>query len=88
MTAASAAWRLSDCLEPLVIRHHFSQVHRGDLKVQRQIGEGSFGRVYLARWNETTVAVKMLLSTFTSSGMGEEQEAMNAHTLEQLDMVR
>jgi serine/threonine protein kinase len=28
-----------------------------------QIGEGSFGRVYLAKWRETLVAVKLLLNT-------------------------
>jgi serine/threonine protein kinase len=28
-----------------------------------QIGEGSFGRVYLAKWHETFVAVKLLLNT-------------------------
>ncbi|KAG7668202.1 putative Serine/threonine-protein kinase CTR1 [Nannochloris sp. 'desiccata'] len=31
-----------------------------DLKIDKQIGEGSFGRVYFAWWNETPVAVKML----------------------------
>lgn len=33
-----------------------------DLRMERQIGEGSFGRVYLAKWNETLVAVKILSS--------------------------
>ena len=33
-----------------------------DLKMERQIGEGSFGRVFLAKWNETLVAVKILTS--------------------------
>lgn len=33
-----------------------------DLQIERQIGEGSFGRVYLAKWNETLVAVKILMS--------------------------
>ena len=32
-----------------------------DLKLERQIGEGSFGKVHLAKWRETTVAVKVLL---------------------------
>ena len=36
------------------------QVAYSDLNVQDQIGEGSFGRVYLAKWRETTVAVKVL----------------------------
>lgn len=30
--------------------------------MERQIGEGSFGRVFLAKWNETLVAVKILTS--------------------------
>lgn len=33
-----------------------------DLQMERQIGEGSFGRVFLAKWNETLVAVKILTS--------------------------
>ena len=33
-----------------------------DLRMERQIGEGSFGRVFLAKWNETLVAVKILTS--------------------------
>jgi serine/threonine protein kinase len=31
-----------------------------ELTFLKQIGEGSFGRVYMARWRETTVAVKVL----------------------------
>ncbi|GAB4822541.1 hypothetical protein N2152v2_009587 [Parachlorella kessleri] len=34
-----------------------------DLELTRKIGEGSFGRVYLAKWQETPVAVKILLNT-------------------------
>ncbi len=37
-----------------------SQITYADLRFQKQIGEGSFGRVYLAKWRETTVAVKLL----------------------------
>ena len=37
-----------------------------DLDVSKQIGEGSFGRVYLAKWHETLVAVKVLLSSGVS----------------------
>ena len=69
--------------------HPFLQVNWGDLEVQKQIGEGSFGRVYLAKWRETTVAVKVLSSTGASSSMEEEQEAIidNAHLLEGLAKV-
>ncbi|KAL6785226.1 hypothetical protein ACKKBG_A02970 [Auxenochlorella protothecoides x Auxenochlorella symbiontica] len=35
----------------------------GDLDIQKQVGEGSFGRVYLAKWHETLVAVKVLMAT-------------------------
>ena len=31
-----------------------------ELDIQKQIGEGSFGKVFLAKWRETTVAVKVL----------------------------
>lgn len=33
----------------------------GELKVARSLGSGAYGKVYLARWNETPVAVKVLL---------------------------
>ncbi len=39
----------------------FSQIMYRELTFLKQIGEGSFGRVYMARWRETTVAVKVLL---------------------------
>jgi len=45
-----------------------------DLEIVRQIGEGSFGKVYLAKWRETTVAVKVLISTSLGLGDGEEGE--------------
>jgi serine/threonine protein kinase len=38
-----------------------------EMQIQKQIGEGSFGKVYLAKWKETTVAVKILTSTNGSS---------------------
>ncbi|KAL4431452.1 hypothetical protein ABPG75_006708 [Micractinium tetrahymenae] len=34
----------------------------GDLDIQRPLGEGSFGRVLLAKWRETLVAAKVLLT--------------------------
>jgi serine/threonine protein kinase len=36
------------------------QIMYKELTFLKQIGEGSFGRVYMARWRETTVAVKVL----------------------------
>ncbi|KAK9868869.1 hypothetical protein WJX84_005074 [Apatococcus fuscideae] len=35
-------------------------ITRSDLNFSRCIGEGSFGRVYLGMWRETTVAIKIL----------------------------
>ena len=35
-------------------------ISRSDLRFSRCIGEGSFGRVYLGMWRETTVAIKIL----------------------------
>ena len=34
-----------------------------ELQFSRVIGEGSFGRVFLGKWQETTVAIKILLSS-------------------------
>lgn len=42
-----------------------------ELEIIRVLGEGSYGRVYLAEWNATPCAVKLLLSDApagTSSG--------------------
>lgn len=36
-------------------------VRWGEIKVQRPVGRGSFGRVYQATWNATPVAVKVLI---------------------------
>ena len=38
------------------------------LRLMTPIGEGSFGRVHLARWGETAVAVKLLTSRFRGAG--------------------
>ena len=43
------------------------QVHMEEMHIQKQIGEGSFGKVYLAKWKETTVAVKILTNPNASS---------------------
>ncbi len=39
-----------------------TQVAWSELQVERVIGHGSFGRVYLAHWQETPCAVKVLLN--------------------------
>jgi serine/threonine protein kinase len=49
------------------------QVQWKDLNIQRQIGEGSFGKVYLAKWRETTVAVKVLISTQLHIGTEDDE---------------
>ncbi len=36
------------------------QIAYDELKFSRLIGEGSFGRVFLGKWRETTVAIKLL----------------------------
>lgn len=47
---------------------HFSndasqwQIDYFDLKMTRVVGEGAFGKVYLGRWHETDVAIKVLTS--------------------------
>eukprot|EP00887_Chlorella_sp_A99_P003665 scaffold7.g3665.t1 len=57
-SAVAAAWRID---------------YR-ELAVKRKIGEGSFGRVYLARWQETDVAAKVLLNTSKDLLDGEDVE--------------
>lgn len=50
------------------------QVLWKDLEIQKQIGEGSFGKVFLAKWRETTVAVKQLIYTGISGSLEENDE--------------
>lgn len=38
------------------------EVQWAELTVQRLLGRGSFGSVYLAEWNQVPVAVKVLIS--------------------------
>jgi serine/threonine protein kinase len=49
------------------------QIEYSDLTLTRVIGEGAFGKVYLGRWHETDVAIKMLssLSAFGLPSAGE-----------------
>ncbi|GAB4821009.1 hypothetical protein N2152v2_008055 [Parachlorella kessleri] len=49
------------------------------LELQRQIGEGSYGRVYVASWQCTPVAVKILLNTAVD--MYSEEAVQQAITL-------
>ena len=44
------------------------QITYQELTFLKQIGEGSFGRVYMARWRETTVAVKVGVLTMQQLG--------------------
>jgi len=44
------------------------QIEYSDLTLTRVIGEGAFGKVYLGRWHETDVAIKML-SSLTALGL-------------------
>lgn len=53
--------------QALPIDVKFWTVSFNDLQLEKQIGEGSFGRVYMAKWNETLVAVKMLSSVGNST---------------------
>ncbi|KAK9814855.1 hypothetical protein WJX73_000289 [Symbiochloris irregularis] len=61
------------------------QVDYKDLDVQDQIGEGSFGRVYLAKWRETTVAVKVLAGAAPSPDDGEEEQRQHRRLLDSLE---
>ena len=41
-------------------------IPQGDIDLRTEIGSGSFGRVYLARWKSTHVAVKTMLPSLAS----------------------
>ena len=47
------------------------------MEIQKQIGEGSFGKVFLAKWRETTVAVKLLTYTGVSGRLEDNDEFVN-----------
>lgn len=62
-----------------------------DLEIQQPIGEGSWGRVYMARWHETNVAVKVLLqvqsNTVTDSATAAAAVSSMANVLDRLGQV-
>ena len=49
------------------------QVVHGELVYQRLIGEGSFGKVWLAKWRETLVAVKVLSQPLQTADEDQRQ---------------
>ncbi len=57
------------------------QIAYNELKFSRQIGEGSFGRVFLGKWRETTVAIKLLNPTVrqTSHGSDSDDVELGSH---------
>lgn len=57
--AASPATLAGSALHPEVQRW---LVQWDDIAIIRPIGRGSFGRVYLALWNETSIACKVMIS--------------------------
>ncbi len=57
------------------------QIAYNELKFSRQIGEGSFGHVFLGKWRETTVAIKLLNPTVrqTSHGSDSDDVELGSH---------
>ena len=62
------------------------QIAYNELKFSRLIGEGSFGRVFLGKWRETTVAIKLLTPTVPkaddSEGSDSDCELSTIHTIQ------
>lgn len=50
----------------------------GDIKIERPIGEGSWGRVYKGSWNQTQVAVKILMDSGSNTETSATQSALMA----------
>jgi len=50
------------------------QIAYHELKFSRLIGEGSFGRVFLGKWRETTVAIKLLNPTVCKASHGSDSD--------------
>lgn len=44
------------------------QLQWSELEIERKVGRGSFGVVYRARWQETPVAVKVLVDRGAQGG--------------------
>lgn len=65
--------RGSGAIEPLADW----QIRFEDISFERPIGEGSWGRVYLAKWKETAVAVKVLLATGEGGNTGSGSDAVS-----------
>lgn len=65
---------MHDCTHQSDSSVSFAQVAWKDLEIQKQIGEGSFGKVFLAKWRETTVAVKLLTYTGVSGSLEDNDE--------------
>ncbi|KAA6428246.1 MAG: PAS domain-containing tyrosine kinase [Trebouxia sp. A1-2] len=59
------------------------QIAYKELKFSRQIGEGSFGRVFLGKWRETTVAIKLLNPTMRKACHGSDSDdgERNSHQI-------
>lgn len=62
------------------------QIDYDDLTTTRVIGEGAFGKVYLGRWHETDVAIKVL-SSLSALGLasGEASSSENLEAIKTLE---
>ncbi|KAI7838582.1 hypothetical protein COHA_007653 [Chlorella ohadii] len=67
------------------------QLQWGELEIDRQVGRGSFGTVYRARWHETPVAVKVLVdrdASLENAGLELPDEKMRELEDEAAVMIR
>ena len=58
-----------------------------DLQIEHPVGEGSWGRVYKAKWHETPVAVKVLLDTAAAGPGGTGGSTRGASMVPATDPV-
>ena len=56
---------------PLPVDMQQWEVQWEQIQLERPIGRGSFGKVYLANWNATPVAVKILISAGECAHMAQ-----------------